>query len=85
MFSFDLHTTDGLARRGTFKTAHGTVDTPVFMPVGTQGTVKGLTPEQVGKQYPDLAEGLKLIESVPTPPRRGSGTARPSRSKPPQI
>ena len=28
-------------------TSHGTVQTPVFMPVGTQGTVKGLTPEQL--------------------------------------
>jgi queuine tRNA-ribosyltransferase len=32
------------ARRGTFKTPHGTVDTPAFMPVGTQGTVKGVDP-----------------------------------------
>ena len=47
MFSFTLHATDGLARRGSFATAHGSVETPVFMPVGTQGTVKGLTPEQI--------------------------------------
>ena len=32
-----------LTRRGTFTTPHGPVDTPAFMPVGTQGTVKGLT------------------------------------------
>jgi queuine tRNA-ribosyltransferase len=35
------------ARRGRLHTAHGTVETPVFMPVGTQGTVKALTPDQV--------------------------------------
>ncbi|HXU88952.1 MAG TPA: tRNA guanosine(34) transglycosylase Tgt [Methylomirabilota bacterium] len=44
---FDLLTTDGAARRGQLTTAHGTVDTPVFMPVGTQATVKGLTPEDL--------------------------------------
>jgi queuine tRNA-ribosyltransferase len=35
------------ARRGRLKTAHGTIETPVFMPVGTRGTVKGLTPRQL--------------------------------------
>src|SRR5262245_12025112 len=44
---FSLLSTDGSARRGRLVTCHGTVDTPVFMPVGTQGTVKGLTPDQV--------------------------------------
>lgn len=37
----------GRERTGLLRTAHGTVQTPVFMPVGTQATVKGLTPEQV--------------------------------------
>jgi queuine tRNA-ribosyltransferase len=46
-FSFTLKTTDGAARRGEFVTPRGAVQTPAFMPVGTQGTVKGLTPEQV--------------------------------------
>jgi queuine tRNA-ribosyltransferase len=46
-FSFTLKSTDGAARRGEFVTPHGRVQTPAFMPVGTQGTVKGLTPEQV--------------------------------------
>src|SRR5678815_823361 len=40
----DAHTR---ARRGRLHLAHGTVETPVFMPVGTQATVKGLTPEQL--------------------------------------
>ncbi|MFM8274883.1 MAG: tRNA guanosine(34) transglycosylase Tgt [Gemmata sp.] len=44
---FTLHATDGAARAGTVHTAHGDVPTPAFMPVGTQATVKGLTPEMV--------------------------------------
>lgn len=44
---FDVVSTDGAARAGVLRTAHGDVPTPVFMPVGTQGTVKCLTPEQV--------------------------------------
>jgi queuine tRNA-ribosyltransferase len=50
---FDLIATDGAARRGRLATAHGTVETPVFMPCGTYGTVKAMTPaalEQVGTQ-----------------------------------
>ena len=39
-FRFTLHGTDGLARRGEFETPHGVVQTPAFMPVGTQGSVK---------------------------------------------
>ena len=35
------------ARRGALTTRHGVVQTPIFMPVGTQATVKGLTPVQV--------------------------------------
>lgn len=44
---FQLLTNDGSARRGRITTPHGIIETPVFMPVGTQGTVKGLTPAQV--------------------------------------
>ncbi|MGA9197295.1 MAG: tRNA-guanine transglycosylase, partial [Pseudolabrys sp.] len=46
-FSFQVLKSDGTARRGEFVTPHGQVQTPAFMPVGTQGTVKGLTPEDV--------------------------------------
>jgi queuine tRNA-ribosyltransferase len=46
-FSFTLTKTDGGARRGEIVTPHGAVQTPAFMPVGTQGTVKGLTPADV--------------------------------------
>src|SRR4051794_17071755 len=44
---FEVLARDGGARRGRLHTPHGTVETPVFMPVGTQATVKGLTPDQV--------------------------------------
>lgn len=41
---FTLHKQDGLARRGTLKLNHGEVQTPAFMPVGTYGTVKAMSP-----------------------------------------
>jgi len=44
---FELKKTDGLARRGTLRFPRGEVQTPAFMPVGTYGTVKGMTPAQV--------------------------------------
>jgi queuine tRNA-ribosyltransferase len=44
---FELLATDGAARRGRLHTAHGIIDTPVFMPVGTQGAVKALTHQQL--------------------------------------
>ena len=47
MFEFTLHATDGPARAGTFATPHGEVPTPAFMPVGTLGTVKGVSPEEI--------------------------------------
>jgi queuine tRNA-ribosyltransferase len=50
---FELLKTDGAARRGTLTLAHGQVQTPVFMPVGTYGTVKAMTPkslEEIGAQ-----------------------------------
>ena len=46
-FTFTLKATDGKARRGQIKTAHGVIQTPVFMPVGTAATVKAMTPEQL--------------------------------------
>ena len=47
MFDFTLHATDGAARTGTFTTPHGNVETPAFMPVGTNGSVKGVSPEEI--------------------------------------
>ena len=46
-FSFKIHNTDGKARCGTLATAHGDIQTPVFMPVGTAATVKAMRPEEV--------------------------------------
>jgi queuine tRNA-ribosyltransferase len=46
-FAFQLTHVDGRARRGVLATAHGPVQTPVFMPVGTQGAVKGLVHRQL--------------------------------------
>lgn len=44
---FRVDATDGAARACTFTTAHGTVTTPMFMPVGTLGTVKGVDPDEL--------------------------------------
>src|SRR5689334_4394595 len=44
---FSVSHTDGAARRGRLEFKRGAVDTPAFMPVGTYGTVKALTPEEV--------------------------------------
>ncbi|MGH6898936.1 MAG: tRNA guanosine(34) transglycosylase Tgt [Geminicoccaceae bacterium] len=46
-FAFELLASDGAARRGRLHTAHGTVETPAFMPVGTQATVKATTPDML--------------------------------------
>ncbi len=45
--SFTVKATDGLARRGEMTFPRGTIQTPAFMPVGTYGTVKGVTTDQV--------------------------------------
>ncbi len=55
MFPFDVTHTDGQARRGALSTPHGKVQTPAFMPVGTAGTVKGITPAQLA------ATGAEMI------------------------
>ena len=47
MFNYQLRATDGAARVGQITTPHGTAQTPLFMPVATQGTVKGLTFDEV--------------------------------------
>ena len=46
---FTLHQTDGQARRGTLELNHGTVATPIFMPVGTYGTVKAMSPLELNE------------------------------------
>ncbi|WP_189092053.1 tRNA guanosine(34) transglycosylase Tgt [Deinococcus ruber] len=47
MFDFEIASQSGRARTATFKTPHGTVQTPMFMPVGTQGSVKGISPQEL--------------------------------------
>ena len=47
MFEFELEAGSGAARTGTLTLPHGTVETPVFMPVGTQGTVRALSPNDL--------------------------------------
>jgi queuine tRNA-ribosyltransferase len=54
-FAFECQAQDGLARAGRLVTPHAVVETPVFMPVGTQATVKSLTPDEVE------ATGSRLI------------------------
>ncbi|MBV8638712.1 MAG: tRNA guanosine(34) transglycosylase Tgt [Candidatus Eremiobacteraeota bacterium] len=51
---FSLQKVDGSARRGTLTLAHGTVQTPTFMPVGTAATVKALTPEEVRSAHSQI-------------------------------
>jgi queuine tRNA-ribosyltransferase len=52
---FEVLATEGAARRGRIKTAHGVINTPAFMPVGTAGTVKAMTSEAVA------ASGAEII------------------------
>ena len=49
--------TDGKARTGQLGTAHGNIRTPAFMPVGTAGTVKAITPEDVAAAGADVVLG----------------------------
>ena len=59
MKHFSLNQTDGGARRGTLTTAHGVIETPAFMPVGSQAGVKTLTPSEVG----ELDYGIMLANA----------------------
>ncbi len=56
-FRFELRATDGAARRGRLHTAHGTAETPAFMPVGTAGTVKAMLPEHVAGTGAEIVLG----------------------------
>ncbi len=47
MLEFELLHNDGRARRGRLTTPHGEIETPIFMPVGTAGAIKGLTPRDL--------------------------------------
>jgi len=56
VFGFEVTHTEGQARRGVLRTAHGAVETPVFMPVGTRGAVKAIT----HRDLEDLGAGIIL-------------------------
>lgn len=70
---FEVIAEEGLARRGRLKFARGVVETPAFMPVGTYGTVKAMTPEEVAASGAEiilgntfhlmLRPGTKIIEA----------------------
>jgi queuine tRNA-ribosyltransferase len=54
---FTVLKTDGAARRGTLELAHGTVETPAFMPVGTYGTVKAMSPAELAELGAEIVLG----------------------------
>jgi queuine tRNA-ribosyltransferase len=72
--TFRLEATDGTARAGVLRTAHGDIRTPAFMPVGTKGTVKALHPDEVRALGADVIlantyhlhfrPGEKLVEQL---------------------
>ena len=51
------------ARLGKLHTPHGTIDTPVFMPVGTQATVKSMTPEELKQMDHSIQHLSSLFET----------------------
>ncbi|HUO84086.1 MAG TPA: tRNA guanosine(34) transglycosylase Tgt [Thermoanaerobaculia bacterium] len=73
-FSFEVEHADGAARAGTLRTSHGSLSTPLFMPVGTAGSVKGLTTPQLADLEPGivlcntyhlmLRPGVEVIEQI---------------------
>ena len=72
--TFELLATDrhSKARRGRLTSAHGEIDTPAFMPVGTQGSVKGVSPRELRELH---AAALRLVEE--TEPQPGPAAADP--------
>ncbi|HVE73429.1 MAG TPA: tRNA guanosine(34) transglycosylase Tgt [Thermoanaerobaculia bacterium] len=72
--TFELLHQDGAARLGRLETPHGFIDTPVFMPVGTRASVKGLTTDQLQRLAPQiilnntyhlmLRPGVDLVEQL---------------------
>ena len=56
-FAFEVKANDGHARRAVLTTPHAIVDTPTFMPVGTQGSVKTLTPDEVASTGAQIVLG----------------------------
>ncbi|HPX63655.1 MAG TPA: tRNA-guanine transglycosylase, partial [Candidatus Syntrophosphaera thermopropionivorans] len=57
MFKFQLEKVSNKARAATITTSHGKIKTPVFMPVGTVGTVKAMSPEELEKCHTQIILG----------------------------
>ena len=57
VMTFDLLAQDGKARRGRISTPHGRIETPVFMPVGTQGSVKAVSPRELRELHAQIVLG----------------------------
>lgn len=53
-FSFDISATSGRARAGVFRTPHGAIETPVFMPVGTLASVKAISPDELRAMHTQI-------------------------------
>ena len=63
MFELLKSDPDSKARLGRLTTAHGVVDTPVFMPVGTQGSVKALDPRELREMGTQIILGILTVLS----------------------
>ena len=70
MSAFRVIATDGAARAGVLTTAHGEVETPVFMPVGTKATVKTLMPDGGARR-----SGRRSCSATPTTCTSGPATS----------
>ena len=78
MLEFQVQSRDGYARTGHLRLNHGMVETPIFMPVGTYGAVKAMSPhelEQIGAQI-ILIVCLASPSRVPIAAMRSARTAR---------
>ena len=61
-FSFNVISNDGFARIGKIQTPRGNIDTPVFMPVGTQATIKGAYIKDIIKDL--IPENITIIDTI---------------------
>ena len=64
MLKFELLAGEGRARRGRLTLNHGVVETPVFMPVGTYGTVKGMLPRSLEEMGAQIILGNTFLKSL---------------------
>ena len=68
LFDYTIEATSGHARAGSYETAHGSFKTPMFMPVGTHATVKGITVDQLHELGSQVVLATRIIcICVPAP------------------